>query len=58
VRLGQTGSQGQGELSFFEKRTKQLLSIDYVPQGANERPARIKVFLLLFLQKKKSFLSR
>jgi hypothetical protein len=41
---------------FFEKRTK-ILSIESAARGVSGRPARTKVFLLLFLQKKKTFLA-
>jgi alkylation response protein AidB-like acyl-CoA dehydrogenase len=41
------------ECSFLQKRTKKLLSVCPRAWGAIERPTRTKVFLLLFLQKKK-----
>jgi hypothetical protein len=42
---------------FFEKKNQKTFIPLGPSRGASERPARIKVFLLLFLQKKKTFLA-
>jgi hypothetical protein len=52
-RLARAGGQGKEARSFLKKRTKKLFPLARVP----EHPARVqvgKVFLLLFLQKKKN----